>query len=56
MKYLFKLILCMTLLTAVSACSKDEYTEKNVMVVTPGTLEGTWTLTEWNGQDRKSVV
>ena len=50
MKYLFKLILCMTLLTAVSACSKDEYTEKNVMVVTPGTLEGTWTLTEWNGQ------
>lgn len=50
MKYIIKIMLCFSLLFAVTACDDDDEVPVVYEEVNYATLNGTWTLTEWNGE------
>lgn len=49
MKNIFKLMALFTFLFCLSSCEEDER-EIPTLEVTPANLNGTWKLSEWNGQ------
>ena len=50
MKNIFKLIALFTFLLCFSACGDDEELTVATLPVTAANLNGTWQLSEWNGQ------
>ncbi|WP_333698238.1 lipocalin family protein [Bacteroides congonensis] len=50
MKILFRIMILSIFLTSFIACDDEEETKERTLEVTPANLNGTWQLTEWNGQ------
>lgn len=50
MKILFRIMILSIFLTSFIACDDEEEAKERTLEVTPANLNGTWQLTEWNGQ------
>lgn len=48
-KFIFRIMMCISLLAMTTACSKDEEAPVVYQEVNYATMNGTWMLTEFNG-------
>ncbi len=51
MKYIIRIMLCFSLLSVMSACDDDDELSVVYLEVNYASLNGTWMLTEWNGEE-----